>query len=159
MTDAGTIRGATADDLDAVNAVIEAAIHTWRLPERVKRLALPVYRYTHGDLGHLSLRVLERPGGIAGVAAWEPASPRDLPGPGAGVLLHGLYVDPGQHRRGIATRLLDDGAEAALREGRDGILVRAQADAEGFFAQRGFTRLPVRDQARDYAARLWRPLS
>ena len=159
MTEAGTIRGATAADLDAVNAVIEAAIRTWRLPERVKRLALPVYRYNHADLGHLNLRVVERPEGIAGVAAWEPASPRDLPGPGAGMLLHGLYVDPGQHRRGIATRLLDDGVTAARREGRDGILVRAQADAEAFFTRLGFTRLPVRDEARDYAARLWRPLS
>ena len=159
MAEGGRIRDATRADLDAASAVIAAAIHTWRLPDRVKRLALPVYRYTPEDLAHLHLRVLEHPHGIVAVAAWEPADPRDLPGAGSGMLLHGLYVDPARHGQGLGARLLGDAAGAARDRGHEGILVRAQADAEGFFAGRGFRRLPVRDEARDYAARLWLPLS
>ena len=159
MAEHSLIRDAVRADLDAVNAVVEAAIQTWKLPDRVKRLALPVYRYTPEDLGHLQLRVLEQSSGIVAVAAWEPADPRDLPGAGSGMLLHGLYVDPARHGQGLGARLLDDAAGAARVRGHDGILVRAQADAEGFFARRGFTRLPVRDAARDYAARLWLTLS
>ncbi|MCA1789138.1 MAG: GNAT family N-acetyltransferase [Thioalkalivibrio sp.] len=159
MAEHSVIRDAGGSDLDAVNAVVEAAIHTWKLPERVKRLALPLYRYTPEDLAHLQLRVLEKPPGIIAVAACEPADPRDLPGAGSGMLLHGLYVDPARHRQGLGARLLGDAAGAARDRGHEGILVRAQADAEGFFAGRGFRRLPVRDAARDYAARLWLPLS
>lgn len=159
MTDQEKTRDGHEPDLLAVNALIAAAIDTWNLPARVKRLALPVYRYTPEDLGHLTLRVVEATAGIIAVAAWEPADPRDLPGPGSGVLLHGLYVHPARHRRGLGTKLLADGARAARDGGHDGILVRAQADAESFFRNRGFERLPIRDQARDYAARLWLPLS
>lgn len=159
MAKHGLIRDATRADLDAINAVVAGALHTWKLPERVKRLALPLYHYTLEDLAHLELRVLEQASDIFGVAAWEPANPRDLPGAGSGMLLHGLYVDPARHGQGLGARLLGDAAGAARDRGHEGILVRAQADAEGFFAGRGFQRLPVRDAARDYAARLWLPLS
>ncbi len=153
------IRDAREVDVAAVNAVIAAAIDTWDLPARVKRLALPMYRYTQEDLGHLTIRVVEQTSSIVAVAAWEPANPRDLTGRVSGVLLHGLYVDPIHQRQGFATRLLADGADAARARGDDGILVRAQADAEGYFTRLGFERLPIRDEARDYAKRLWLSLS
>jgi hypothetical protein len=74
------LRPAHAADLPALNGVIERAIATWPLPERVKRLTLPSYRYQPHDLDHLHLVVAEDAGGTAvGVAAWEPAHPRDLP--------------------------------------------------------------------------------
>ena len=38
------IRPVDETDLDALNRVIGAAVMTWALPERVKRLSLPVYR-------------------------------------------------------------------------------------------------------------------
>ncbi len=156
---AAVIRAAGPTDLAAINTVIAEAIATWRLPERVKRLALPVYRYTEADLGHLSLRVLDPSGEPAGLAAWEPAGPRDGPDGESALLLHGLYVRPALHRRGIGLRLLEDGEALARATGCSGLVVRAQADAEAFFAGHGFSRLPVRDTARDYAARWWRPLS
>jgi predicted N-acetyltransferase YhbS len=153
------IRAGGAKDLTAVNRIIEAAIGTWKLPERVKRLAQPLYRYTDVDLTHLDLRLLEGSGGLMGVAAWESADARDVPGAGPATLLHGLYVSPDAHRAGLGTRLLEDGIRSARATGSRGILVRAQADAEGFFERLGFSRLPVRDESRDYAARFWLSLS
>lgn len=66
------VRAATKIDLDTINRVIEAAIMTWDLPERVKRLSLSSYYYTEQDLNHLELVVAEDgQKNIKGVAAWE----------------------------------------------------------------------------------------
>ena len=54
-----THRLAHADDLAALNGVIECAIMSWRLSERVKRPSLPSYRYHPHDLDHLHLVVAE----------------------------------------------------------------------------------------------------
>lgn len=152
-----TLRPATAADLDAVNAVIERAVMTWHLPQRVKRLTLPSYRYQPHDLDHLHIVVAEDADRtLLGVAAWEPASPRDLPAGKTGLLLHGLYVDPAQQRRGIGTRLLDAAVNAARTQGFDGLLVKARPEAEGFFLARGLTLLPVIDAERDYPHRFWK---
>jgi hypothetical protein len=51
--------------------------------------------------------------------------------------------------------LLDAAATAARDQGMDGLLVKAQADASGFFAARGLQRLAVDDPARDYPYRYW----
>lgn len=139
---AARVRPAGADDLAALNGVVERAVMTWRMAERVKRLSLPSYRYHARDLDHLHLVVAEDPlHAIVGVAAWEPATPRDLPDGRRGLLLHGLYVD-------AAT-------VAARTAGYDGVLVKAQADARGFFAGRGLHPLPARDPARDSPHRFW----
>lgn len=37
------LRPASPADLGEISALIERAVMTWRLPERVKRLALPSY--------------------------------------------------------------------------------------------------------------------
>jgi GNAT superfamily N-acetyltransferase len=154
------IRPATLDDLDAVNRVIEAAIMTWNLPERVKRLSLPSYRYNALDFEHLQMAVaVDADGRILGVAGWEPAEPRDCPAGKTGLLLHGLYVDPAASRQGIGARLLDAAASAARNAGMDGLLVKAQEDAVGFFLRQGLRALPVEDRARHYANRLWKELA
>ena len=67
-------------DLETVNALIERAIDSWNLPERVKRLSLPLYHYHEHDLEFLELVVADvEAGGIVGVAAWETADPGDAP--------------------------------------------------------------------------------
>lgn len=149
-----TLRAATVADLPAVNAIVERAVMTWQLAERVKRLSLPSYRYHAHDFGHMRLVVAEGSGGdVIGVAAWDEADARDTPAGQRGLLLHGLYVDPAQQREGVGTRLLEAAVDAARACGHDGLLVRAQADAKGFFVARGLAALPVADPARDYPHR------
>jgi predicted N-acetyltransferase YhbS len=151
-----TLRPATPADLAAINAVIERAVMTWNLPERVKRLTLPSYRYSAHDLEHLHVVLVEDAGNaVLGVAAWELASARDLPAGKTGLLLHGLYVDPAQQRAGVGSRLLEAAILAAGEQGFDGLLVKARPEAEGFFLARGLTPLPVTDAERDYPHRFW----
>ena len=153
------LRPGTIDDLEGCNVVIEAAVSTWPLPERVKRLSLPLYRYDEQDLEHLELRVAEEPGrGIVGLATWEPADPEDVPRGKQGLLLHGIYVVPDRQRSGIGACLIAAVADAARVSGFDGVLVKAQPSAEGFFAASGLKPLPVVDADRDYAHRFWLPV-
>jgi predicted N-acetyltransferase YhbS len=150
------LRPATSADLAAINAVIERAVMAWQLPERVKRLALPTYRYHPHDLEHLNIVVAESSEhGVIGVAAWEPANPRDLPAGQTGLLLHGLYVDPERQRQGVGRQLLVAAVAAAREQGYNGVLVKAQADAESFFLAQGLQRLECSDPARDYPLRYW----
>ena len=108
----------TSADLDSVNAVIEAAIMTWSVSDRVKRLSLPGYRYQVHDLDHLTFRVAENPAcKIIGIAAWEPADEADIPDTARGLLLHGIYVAPGLQRKGVGSQLLDAAMQAARRGG------------------------------------------
>lgn len=142
-------------DLPGINAVVEAAVMGWALPERVRRLALPAYRYDAADLEHLAFALARSPedGRVLGVAAWEAADRAACPGGRPGLLLHGLYVAPGSQRAGIGRQLLGSAIAAATEGGYAGVLVRAQRDAEGFFAGQGFQRLPAADN--DYAGRFW----
>ena len=150
------LRPAAAGDLDAINAVIERAVMTWKLPERVKRLALPTYRYDAFDLKHLRVTVAEdEAAGIVGVVACDEAAERDCPPDRRGLLVHGIYVDPAWQRGGLGGRLLAAAEAAARGLGCDGLLVKAQADAVGFFEARGLVRLPVVDADRDYPHRFW----
>lgn len=155
-TSAITLRPADKADLPAANRVIERAVNTWNLPERVKRLAMSTYLYTEYDLQHLRIELAEdSSAGMVGVAAWEAAAVRDCPQGKRGLLLHGLYVDPDQQRRGTGGRLLAAAVVAAQQQGYDGLLVKAQADAEGFFNSQGLQHLAVTDASRDYPSRYW----
>lgn len=149
---------ATSGDLPAINQVIDAAVMGWKLPERVKRLALPSYRYDALDLDHLAILVANaREDGIVGVAACEPANPADLPEGCAGLLLHGLYVHPRSQGQGIGRQLFRAAEEQVRQGGYDGLLVKAQPDAIGFFQAMGMQGLESRVPARDYPYRYWKP--
>src|SRR5512137_1782522 len=125
------LRRATDGDLCTINAVIERAVTTWKLPARVKSLAMTSYRYTEYDLTHLHIVVADdRTVGIVGVAAWEPAATHDCPLGRRGLQLHGIYVDPDRQRRGVGAGLLSAAATAARQRGFDGILVKAEDDDE-----------------------------
>jgi GNAT superfamily N-acetyltransferase len=146
-------------DLPAINAVVEAAMMTWDLPERVKRLALPSYRYSGADRRQFGFALARDPvdDTIIGVAAWEPADRNDCPPGRTGMLLHGLYVDPRQTRRGLGRRLVQSALAASTEQRLDGLLVKAQRDARGFFERLGFQQLEPVDGGRNYGLRNWYP--
>ena len=154
-----TLRLAGRSDLDAVNRVIESAIRTWVVPERVRRLCVPLYRYSEHDLEFLDLVVAEAENiGIVGIAAWEEADAVDAPAGYSALLLHGIYVAPDQHRKGVGTRLFEVAEMAASVRGFDGVLVKAQPGAGDFFRALGLEAIPVQDFSRDYPHRFWKPL-
>lgn len=155
-----TLRHVELADLDAVNAVIRSCVMGWDLPKRVKRLTISSYEYHPHDLDHFDLLMASMPRGeIAAVAAWEPATATDLPGDQKGILLHGLYVAPEYQHQGIGTRLLNAAIESARAQKVDGLLVKAQVDAVGFFQSWGFSHLPVGDENRDYLHRYWKSVT
>lgn len=150
------IRSGTEKDLPRINDIVEACVLTWDIPERVKRLSMSSYLYTAIDLDHQTLLVAEdQASDITGVAAIETAESADLPSGTSGLLLHGLYVNPDFQRQGIARQLLDSVISRVKSEDLDGLLVKAQFDALGFFEAQGFSALPVKDAKRDYPYRLW----
>lgn len=157
----GTVlRPAVLDDLERINALIGRAVMTWALPERVKRLARPSYHYDRQDLEHLRILVAEEGAAtLIGVTAWESAEARDCPGGQRGLLLHGLYVDPDRQGLGLGSRLLAAAASAARDQRYDGLLVKAQTDARGFFQARGLEPLACDDPERDYPSRFWMDLA
>lgn len=151
-----TLRPAKKQDLDNINRVIEAAIMTWNLPERVKRLSLSSYRYTMFDYEHLDMLVAEdHQQNIIGIAAWEQANTKDTPENLSALLLHGIYVDPVHHHEGIGRKLFQELKQTAKQQHYDGILVKAQSGAEGFFTAMGMQLLPVDNPERQYANRYW----
>lgn len=154
-----TLRAASKQDLDAINLVIETAVMNWQLPDRIKRLALPSYRYTPIDYEHLDILVAETAEqDIVGVAGCEMAGPDEVPGKQA-LLLHGLYVKPEFQHQGIGSQLFK-GIEALVAKHQcDGLLVKAQTDAVGFFESRGMQKLETSMPHRNYAHRFWKARS
>lgn len=154
------IRQANEKDLDDINRVIEKAVMTWELPERVKRLSLSSYRYTELDFKHLEIVVAEDSDQhIIGVAAWEEADKKDTPVEKIALLLHGIYVEPSYHHQGVGRQLFQQAEQAARRHHFDGLLVKAQSGAERFFQAQGMCRVEVENAERDYANRFWKELN
>ncbi|WP_455365994.1 GNAT family N-acetyltransferase [Kaarinaea lacus] len=155
-----TLRKATTVDLSAINEIIEAAILSWDLPERVKRLSSPSYYYKPHDFEALEIVVAENNAHqIVGVAAWEPANPKDAPQGQHALLLHGIYVMPKYYRSGIGHQLFKVAEQAALVKAYSGLLVKAQADAASFFLAQGMQPLKIENENRDYAHRYWKLLN
>ena len=157
MADEIALRQADTKDLAAINEIIDAAIMTWDLPERVKRLSLPSYHYKQHDLEMLEIIVAEKDGQqIVGVAAWEPANTKDVPQGQRALFLHGIYVAPEHYRQGIGSQLLQAAESTALNKGYAGLLVKAQADAADFFLAHGMQPLEIENEKRDYPHRYWK---
>jgi GNAT superfamily N-acetyltransferase len=155
-----TIRLANLQDLDQLNRVVEQAIMSWRLPDRVKRLALPSYRYSEFDMQHMEILVAEGTDETPiGLAAWEAIeSHQDAEGKPA-ALLHGIYVLPEYQHQGIGSHLLEMIEETARAAGLSGILVKAQTDAVGFFRAKGYSQLAIGNDPKDFPNRYWKSIS
>jgi len=154
-----TIRPAEKTDLDTINRVIESAVMGWQLPERVKRLSLPSYRYDTLDFEHLEMVVAEDDKQqIIGIASWQQADSKDTPANQSALLLHGIYVEPALQHQGIGQQLFHSAEEAARDHEYQGLLVKAQQDASAFFIAQGMHRLQTEDPSRQYANRFWKDI-
>jgi len=152
------IRPARERDHFQINHVVEQGVMSWDLPERVKQLSLPSYYYHEHDFEHFQILVAETDKRIIGVVAWE-REPIRLKHSKQTLLLHGLFVDAFLLKKGIGRRLFAEAEKEARKLQCDGLLVRAQKDAEGFFTKMGMRKLDVEDESRDYALRYWKPLT
>ncbi len=151
------IRPAGQADLEAINQVIEAAVMTWHLPDRVKRLSLPAYHYDSVDLVHLDIVLAEDSRqNIIGIAAWEQADTRESRAGSKELSLHGIYVDPLHHRQEIGSKLFRVVEEAVRKHGFNGLLLKAQQGSNGFFISQGMQRLQADDPLHQYANRFWK---
>ena len=155
QTPALKIRIASALELPAVNMIIDMAVATWDTTDRVKRLAGPVYRYSPGDFDNMWVMVAEDDDGVLlGMAALEEADKDDLPVPGRGLLLHGIFITPVAMGRGVGRALMETSAGIALQMGYRGLLVKAVRQSRGFFERCGLSACdPVDDS--DYPHRYW----
>jgi len=152
------LRPAIREELVTINAIIEAAVMNWRLPERIKRLALPIYRYTDVDFENLQIIVAEIVGnGLVGVAACE-ISDSEVHGQQA-LLLHGLYVRPEFQHQGIGSQLFSAIEALVPKYKCDGLVVRAHTDAVGFFEFHNMQRFESAEPKNDYAHRFWKSVS
>ena len=128
-----SIRSLGKRDLEAINAVITQAVMAWPLPERMKRLSLPLLRYDEVDLAHFDGVVARAPWqaendpGLAGVALFDDE------------MLHGLYVHPEAQGRGIGRALLGAVCARASENGVQRLLVKAERVSAGYFRRQGLT--------------------
>jgi len=157
-----TLRTANLTDLDAINRVIASAVMSWQLAERVKRLSLSSHQYSEIDFRHLQFVLAQTANTpqtqIVGVAAWQAADALNTPQNKRALLLHGIYVDAQHHRQGIGQALFARAQQAAIEQPYDGLLVKAQTDASGFFIAQGMQPLPQQND-RQYSNRFWKPLA
>lgn len=151
------IREAGVADLEPINAILEAAISAWGLPERVLRLSLPSLRYDATDLRTMRARLLTDHGAPVGFSCTEPAEPGDDTAGRRSLMLHGLYVLPRRQRSGIGTRLLADALALAQADGYTHLETRAWRESNAFFTAHGFVPVEPGESSR-WPRPLWRAL-
>ncbi|MGB2260545.1 MAG: GNAT family N-acetyltransferase [Porticoccaceae bacterium] len=140
-------------DLDCINHVVAAAIMSWPMPERIKRLSVPVLSYDSEDFKHYRFAVYRDADQIQGVAAWNSEEPI-VTKLGAGRLLHGLYIYPDFQGRGLGRTLMAAVLAEAVALGADGLVVKAERPSIGFFEQCGLQPLPAAGPT-DYPYQFW----
>jgi GNAT superfamily N-acetyltransferase len=140
-------------DLDCINHVVAAAIMSWPMPERIKRLSVPVLSYDSEDFKHYRFAVYRDADQIQGVAAWNSEEPIATK-LGAGRLLHGLYIYPDFQGRGLGRTLMAAVLAEAVALGADGLVVKAERPSIGFFEQCGLQPLPAAGPT-DYPYQFW----
>lgn len=149
----------SASDLETANAIVTAAIETWDMPPRLRRLVAGTHQYEAGDFQTMRLFLLQmETGETAGLLAVEDYPGAEADCSGRVLLLHGLYVHPDHQRQGIGRAAVAAAKQLASENGFAGILIKAHASANAFFESLGLSRLPVRDETADYPHRFWWPV-
>ncbi len=153
------VRIGRPSELDAINRVITAAIGTWHVSERMKRLAVPLYCYDAGDLELMTLLVAEDDiGKLLGVATLEHMEPGAIKGGSSSLLLHGLFVLPDASGKGIGAELMKAARSRTAELGCEGFFVKAVRESAGYFAHAGLERVHVTCPEQDYPHRFWQPV-
>ena len=151
------VRIAGKMDVPAINAIVDRAVESWDVAERLKRLAVKEYRYRQEDLDHMWLLVAEGgDGDLLGVAALEDVGRGTPQMTGHTLLLHGIYVEADVMGSGVGSDLLRASSGIASALGYDGLLVKAVRQSRGFFRNRGLKLLP-NENPQDYPYRYWLP--
>ena len=151
------MRSAGSPDLAVINNVVNHAIETWNLPERVRRLAKPSLTYTESDLDFMLAALGENEEGNAIAAAlWEPEEGRLSRH--SSILLHGLYVMPEYQRNGVGACMVEHVSKIARKAGFHGMTVKSWRDSEDFFLKLGFSDSAISGQERLYPRQLWKPV-
>ena len=150
------IRSATVSDLEKINLVIESAVMNWPLPNRVKRLAVPVLKYSATDLDFFETLVATYKEEVIGVAAWDAAPAQSLPN-GQGGLFHGLYVLPVIQGQGVGEALMEAVFSDARTLNTRGLLIKAQRVSRNFFEHHHIQPLAAHDS--EYPWQYWKRLA
>ncbi len=145
------------DRLDVVNDIVEEAVSSWGIADRVRRLILPSLLYNEVDLQHMRFLLLDDEGGKAvAVAIWEEIGGTDTSSRTRKVQLHGLYVRPRWQRQGLGAGILEFVGLWVGMHGLDGITVRPWRESEAFFRRHGFESASDRASPEDSSPGLWR---
>lgn len=151
-----TIHPATAVDLPRINFVIKSAIMNWPLPDRLRKITVPVLQYREDDMAALSVLVAKLNGEILGIAAWDSEPTHPLPN-GLGGLFHGLFVLPLVQYQGIGTSLMNAVFDEARKIRTTGLLFKAQRVSRHYFERHNLTPLAATDD--EYPWQYWKRLA
>ena len=149
MTHEAHVRPAHKSDLPFINAVIKAAVMSWPVADRAKRLSASVLCYDKCDMEHYAVFVCEEDGHIIGIAASDPFDDD--------ALFHGLYVHPAWQRSGVGRALMAVVFDDAAARGKPGMLIKAARASVPYFEGLDLERLPTQ-AASDYPYRFWHTL-
>ena len=151
-----TIHPATSVDLPRINFVIKSAVMNWPLPDRLRKITVPVMQYREDDMAALSVLVAKLNGEILGIAAWDSEPTHPLPN-GLGGLFHGLFVLPLVQYQGIGTSLMDAVFDEARKIRTTGLLIKAQRVSRHYFEHQNLT--PLAATKDEYPWQYWKQLA
>ena len=152
-----TIIKGSVSDLPAINQIIAEAVMAWPMPERMKRLSVPVLCYDSEDFKHYQFILYQQGASSVGLVVWNAQTSVETVN-GRGYLMHGLYVVPSSQGQGIGRQLMQQVFSKAADAGADGVLIKAERAAISFFEQCGLAPLPA-ITATDYPYQFWHHLS
>jgi N-acetylglutamate synthase-like GNAT family acetyltransferase len=127
------IKPARANDLQAINVVIENAVMGWPLAERVKRLSVNVLIYDVTDFSHYNMYVAYKNHEIVGVVAWDPQHPDNL--------LHGIYITPAEQQNGLGKQLLSFIFTLAKELAKTSVIIKAERISCAYFEHLGLEKV------------------
>lgn len=149
---------ATIDDLPDINNIIELAISSWNLPQRVKRLSLSSYLYDELDLQHYTIFLAQVNNNTIGIISYEQAESKDVSLEKNVLFVHGLYVAPDFQRQGAGSFLIHAVEKIAKKNNLGGILIKAQKEAIPFYLKNKFMQIQATNARREYPERYWKSI-